>query len=89
MSIHDKQQAKDWRTSLLVLQATPFCNLDCSYCYLADRQDKSKMSLPTLEKILQRFFSSGLAAEKSDYYLACRGTPRNAYRILPKRRRLI
>ena len=63
MSFLNKQQTKDWRTSLLVLQATPFCNLDCSYCYLADRQDNSQMTLPVLEKILQGFFSSGLAAE--------------------------
>lgn len=63
MSLIEQQLSKDWQTSLLVLQATPFCNLNCSYCYLADRQDKSKMALPTLEKILQRFFKSGLAAE--------------------------
>ena len=63
MSLLETHKETDWRTSLLVLQATPFCNLDCSYCYLADRQDSSKMTLPTLEKILQSFFASGLSAE--------------------------
>ena len=30
---------------LLVLQPTPFCNIDCSYCYLAERQLTARMSL--------------------------------------------
>src|SRR5262245_22849032 len=45
---------------LLVIQPTPFCNLDCSYCYLPDRLDKRKMTLETLEKTLNWVFSSGL-----------------------------
>lgn len=45
---------------LLVVQPTPFCNLDCSYCYLPDRLDKRKIKLETLEKIFNWAFSSGL-----------------------------
>lgn len=45
---------------LLVIQPTPFCNLDCSYCYLPDRLDKRKITLETLEKTFQWVFSSGL-----------------------------
>lgn len=30
---------------LLIFQGTPFCNIDCKYCYLADRLNTSKMSL--------------------------------------------
>ncbi len=45
---------------LLVIQPTPFCNLDCSYCYLPDRLDKRKISLETLEKVFDWAFSSGL-----------------------------
>jgi uncharacterized protein len=30
---------------LLILQGTPFCNIDCTYCYLPDRLDTSKMNL--------------------------------------------
>jgi len=48
---------------LLVIQPTPFCNLDCSYCYLPDRLDKRKMSLETLEKTLNWVFSSGLVRQ--------------------------
>ena len=34
---------------LLVLQPTPFCNLDCSYCYLPNRNSTQKMSPDVLE----------------------------------------
>lgn len=36
---------------LLVLQSTPFCNLDCSYCYLPDRTNRSQMTEETLGAI--------------------------------------
>ena len=45
---------------LLVIQPTPFCNLDCSYCYLPNRLDKRKITTETLEKIFNWTFSSGL-----------------------------
>jgi uncharacterized protein len=48
---------------LLVIQPTPFCNLDCSYCYLPDRLDKRKITLDTLEKTFNWVFSSGLVRQ--------------------------
>lgn len=45
---------------LLVIQPTPFCNIDCSYCYLADRQITKQMSAQTLEQTFAWVFSSGL-----------------------------
>ncbi|MCA1869585.1 GRRM system radical SAM/SPASM domain protein [Agrobacterium genomosp. 3] len=33
--------------ALLVLQPTNFCNIDCAYCYLADRISKNMMSFDT------------------------------------------
>ena len=48
---------------LLVIQPTPFCNLDCSYCYLPYRLNKRKISLETLEKALNWAFSSGLVRQ--------------------------
>jgi uncharacterized protein len=48
---------------LLVIQPTPFCNLDCTYCYLPDRQNTRKMSLPTLERAFDWVFSSGLVRQ--------------------------
>jgi uncharacterized protein len=45
---------------LLVLQPTSFCNIDCSYCYLAHRQSKASMSLETLDLVCRRVFESSL-----------------------------
>lgn len=43
---------------MLVLQSTPFCNLDCSYCYLPDRTSKRQMSQATLERTFEKVFTS-------------------------------
>lgn len=56
-----------WRIAgpleLLVLQPTPFCNLDCSYCYLPDRNSKRRMSDATLNRVFQFVFSSGIVEQ--------------------------
>jgi len=46
------------RLELLVIQPTPFCNLDCDYCYLPDRASTVRMS----EGILRRTFEQVLAS---------------------------
>jgi uncharacterized protein len=48
---------------LLVVQPTPFCNLDCSYCYLPNRTDTRRMSPATLDRILVWIAESGLVRE--------------------------
>lgn len=45
---------------LLVLQASPFCNLDCRYCYLPDRGNAQRMALPLLRRVLGQVRDSGL-----------------------------
>ena len=45
---------------LLILQPSPFCNIDCDYCYLADRASTKKMPLEVLHKTLDRMFESGM-----------------------------
>lgn len=45
---------------LLVLQPSPFCNLDCDYCYLPDRGDRRRMPLPLLDRVLAELMASGL-----------------------------
>ena len=44
--------------SLVVIQPTPFCNLDCDYCYLPDRQLKKQLSLDLIEPIFKTIFTS-------------------------------
>lgn len=49
---------------LLILQSTPFCNLDCDYCYLPGRNDKRRLSLDTLASVLKSVFESGKVGEQ-------------------------
>ncbi len=44
--------------SLVVIQPTPFCNLDCDYCYLPDRGNRGRLSLELIDPILQRVLES-------------------------------
>ncbi len=48
---------------LLVLQPTPFCNIDCSYCYLHNRTDSRRMSLDVLRRTLERVVESSLVGD--------------------------
>lgn len=43
---------------LLVVQPTPFCNLDCDYCYLPSRDDRSRLPLEILDAALDRVLES-------------------------------
>jgi uncharacterized protein len=46
------------RIELLVVQPTPFCNIDCRYCYLADRTNKSVVADATLQNLFGQVFAS-------------------------------
>lgn len=45
---------------LLILQGTPFCNIDCSYCYLSDRGDRSRLGVATLRRLAERLSEEAL-----------------------------
>lgn len=47
---------------LLVVQATPYCNLDCDYCYLPDRHDRRRLDPALLDPILDTVLSSPFVA---------------------------
>jgi uncharacterized protein len=47
-----------------VLQPTSYCNLNCRYCYLPNRQDTSKMSLAVLRSVLKKVLESRLTDER-------------------------
>jgi uncharacterized protein len=51
------------KTRLLILQPTPFCNINCDYCYLPDRDFKARMSLDTVRYALERLLADGLLDE--------------------------
>jgi uncharacterized protein len=51
------------RTRLLILQGSPFCNINCDYCYLPARADRSRMSFETLAATIRWVVREELAAE--------------------------
>lgn len=50
--------------NLLIIQPTPFCNINCDYCYLPERSLHKQMSMAVLEQTLKKVFASGLVGEE-------------------------
>jgi uncharacterized protein len=50
----------------LILQGTPYCNLDCGYCYLPDRSSRSYLEIATVRRLAQIIAASGLLAGQID-----------------------
>ena len=44
---------------LVVIQPTPFCNIDCRYCYLPDRSNKAVLAEETIANLFTQIFASG------------------------------
>jgi len=53
--------------TLIVMQPTPFCNIDCGYCYLPNRSSNHKMEMDVLGKIVMEVFSSKLVSPPIDF----------------------
>jgi len=49
-------------TRLLIMQPTPFCNINCVYCYLPQRHDRTVMTMETVRRAADFVFSSKLNA---------------------------
>jgi uncharacterized protein len=49
---------------IVVVQPTPFCNINCSYCYLPQRADKTVMQQSTVRVLFERVFASGWTGEE-------------------------
>jgi uncharacterized protein len=45
---------------LLILQGTPFCNIDCAYCYLPHRNQRGRMSVETVNAVIDNLLSSDM-----------------------------
>jgi uncharacterized protein len=49
---------------MVVVQPTAFCNIDCSYCYLPNRNDKHVMAQSTVTRLFGELFASGWASPR-------------------------
>jgi uncharacterized protein len=49
---------------LLILQPTPFCNIDCDYCYLPDRTRTKRLTSSVLDLIMDKVVASGLVGDQ-------------------------
>lgn len=52
----------NYRT-LVVLQPTTFCNINCQYCYLPERSNATRMSIDVVRRAAEKLFSSELVDE--------------------------
>lgn len=52
--------------NLVVVQPTPFCNLNCDYCYLPNRDLKERLSLDLIDPIFKAIFTSPFVGEFVD-----------------------
>jgi uncharacterized protein len=46
---------------MVVVQPTAFCNINCTYCYLPDRDNKRIIELSTVRRLFAEIFASGWA----------------------------
>jgi uncharacterized protein len=44
---------------MVVVQPTPFCNINCTYCYLPSRNDKAVIEQQTIANLFSKVFASG------------------------------
>jgi uncharacterized protein len=49
-ALEAEQQARQQFT-LVVLQLSSLCNLNCTYCYVPDRQNTEKMSFEVIDRV--------------------------------------
>ena len=49
------------RIDVVVVQPTPFCNINCSYCYLPQRDDRTVIEQSTVVNLFTKLFASGWA----------------------------
>lgn len=63
-------EIQPWAT-LLVLQASPFCNINCDYCYLPNRTSGRRMNRGVLESSIEKTYASDLVRDELNNHLAC------------------
>src|SRR5437870_5608966 len=60
----DQPRSKDStsrrNSTLIVIQPTPFCNIDCRYCYLPQRTDTTRLAFSVISNLFRKLFASHL-----------------------------
>ena len=51
---------------LLVIQPTSLCNLNCSYCYVPDRNDAGRLEMTTLQNLFKLLSDSSIVSSESE-----------------------
>ena len=49
---------------MLIIQPSPFCNINCDYCYLPERTSQKRMSTSVLKQTIEKVFAAGLVGDK-------------------------
>jgi uncharacterized protein len=62
-------------SKLVIVQATPFCNINCQYCYLPDRKNPSRMTADTVRHIARFIFRDDSPLENRATILWHAGEP--------------
>jgi uncharacterized protein len=52
---------------LVVIQGSPFCNINCKYCYLPDRLNKKRISQETVIKTIDHLINDQLLGEEISF----------------------
>jgi len=52
------------KIGLVMIQPSPFCNIDCRYCYLPNRASRKVLQERTLAKIFERLFASAYLGDE-------------------------
>jgi uncharacterized protein len=56
------------RIAHVVMQTTPFCNIDCKYCYLPDRRNRVRMDASLVRRLAERVADYQDASEPVKWY---------------------
>lgn len=56
---------------LLIFQGTPFCNIDCSYCYLPDRTSTKRLHVSTVAATLDKVLNEHLVGDDLEILWHC------------------
>lgn len=67
--------AKGTPLELLMIQGSRFCNIDCQYCYLPFRADKTTFDLAHLDVLIPKLLDAGLLAPPTITILWHAGEP--------------